>query len=243
VTDYRLAQVLAFIADHGAARRSVMSSQLACDACVRLVDVTGAGLSLMNGADRGESRYATDEVGTRIEEAQFTLGEGPSLDAFRSAMPVLVAELGAVSSHRRWPLFAPAALEAGVQAVFAFPLRAGAVRLGALVLHRTWPEPLTSEQMSDALVVTDVILSLLLDELTSVPPGPGQLRGEEIMLRGAEIHQATGMVSAQLDVTVEEALVRLRAHAFARELPIADVAREVVARRLRLTREPDPDST
>jgi hypothetical protein len=235
VSGDRLARVLGFVADDAAARDTVVSSRTACHACVRLLDVNGAGLTLMNRSGRSDSRYATDETSAALEELQFTLGEGPVMDAFRSGMPVLLADLDSASGHRRWPVFTPAAVESGARAVFVFPLRSGAIRLGALALHRGLPGPLTPEQMSDSLIVTDLILSLVIDELTPLRRSPDAL---ELPPSRAVVHQATGMLSAQLGVTVEEALVRLRAYAFANDEPIATVAGEIVARRLRLN--PDP---
>src|SRR5688500_8045400 len=107
-----------------------------------MVEVSGVQLTLMNGPDRGESRYSTNEVGAQLEDLRFTLGEGPCADAFRLGVPVLVGELDSGQNHRRWPLFVPAALDIGARAVFAFPLRSGAIRMGALVLHRMHPDPL-----------------------------------------------------------------------------------------------------
>ncbi|MDX8053039.1 GAF and ANTAR domain-containing protein [Lentzea sp. BCCO 10_0798] len=236
----RLAKVLGYLAADSAARGAKVSSESACDAGVRLAEVSGVQLTLMSGPDRGESRYATDEVGTRLEELRFTLGEGPCADAFRTGLPVLAGDLDTGHNRRRWPLFVPAALEIGARAVFAFPLRSGAIRMGLLVLHRTYPSSMTHEQMSDIQVLADVILSLLLDELMSVQVENTALLAD-MPLRRAEVHQATGMLSVQLGVSVEEALVRLRAHAFAEERPVIDVARDVVARRLRLTPEARPD--
>lgn len=60
-----------------------------------------------------------------MEELQFTLGEGPSVDAFDRQTPTLASDVSSVNSGRRWPLFTPAAERMGVRAVFAFPLRAG----------------------------------------------------------------------------------------------------------------------
>ncbi|SER46237.1 ANTAR domain-containing protein [Lentzea xinjiangensis] len=226
----RLAEVLAHLAADAAARGTEVSSEAACDAGVRLAGVSGVGLTLMSSQDLGESRYATDEVAARLEELRFTLGEGPCADAFRTGAPVLADELGSGHDHARWPLFVPAALAIGARAVFAFPLRSGAVRMGVLVLHRTRPGPLTQEQFSVTRILADVVLSLLLAEHTALLP-----------LRRAEVHQATGMLSVQLGIGVEEALVRLRAHAFAERRPVADVARDVVTRRLRLTPQARPD--
>lgn len=152
--------------------------------------------------------------------------------------PILVEELDSGQNLRRWPMFAPAALELGARAMFAFPLRSGAIRMGALVLHRLQPGPLTVEQVADALVIADIILSLLLDELTRLRVG---LPLDGVPLSRGEVHQATGMVSVQLGVGMEEALVRLWAHAFAHDRLVIDVARDVVARRLRLNRESEPD--
>ncbi len=236
----RLARVLAYLAADAAARGAEVSSETACDAGVRLVEVSGVQVTLMSAQDRGESRYATSEVGARLEDLRFLLGEGPCVDAFRSGVPVLAEELDTEGHRMRWPLFVPAALELGVRSVFAFPLRSGAIRTGVLVLHRTHPEPLTHEQESNALVLAEVVLSLLLTELTSVQVERGMLLAD-LPMRRAQIHQATGMLSVQLGVSVEEALVRLRAHAFAEGRPVIDVARDVVNRTLRLTSEARPD--
>ncbi|MDX8034039.1 GAF and ANTAR domain-containing protein [Lentzea sp. BCCO 10_0856] len=233
----RLAKLLAYLAEDAAARGITTSSEAVCDACIRLIGVSGAQLTLMNGTGRGESRYSTNEIGTQLENLRFTLGEGPCEDAVRSGVPVLVAQLDSWENDQRWPLYVPAAIAAGARAVFVFPLRSGAIRIGALVLHRTSPGPLSPEQVQDAHVVADLIMSLLLDELTrlhldsEVPPADG------MPLSRAEVHQATGMLSVQLGVSMDEALVRLRAHAFAHDRSVIDVARDIVSRRLRLSPE------
>ncbi len=233
----RLAKVLAYLAVHAAARGLTTSSETACEACVVLIGVSGAQLFLTNGTGRGESRYSTNEIGSQLENARFTLGEGPCEDAVRSGMPVLVGDLDSWENHQRWPLFVPAATATGARAMFVFPLRSGAIRIGALVLHRTSPGPLSPEQVHDAYVVADIIMSLLLDELTrlhfdsELPPADG------IPLSRAEVHQATGMLSVQMGVSMDEALVRLRAHAFAHDKSVVEVSRDVVARRLRLSPE------
>ncbi len=239
----RLAKVLAHLAGDAAARGTTASSEAACEACITLVGVSGAQLTLMNGTGRGESRYSTDEIGSRLDNLRFVLGEGPCEDAVRSGAPVLVADLDSWENHQRWPLFAPAATTAGARALFAFPLRSGAVRIGALVLHRASPGRLSQDQIDDAHVVADVIMTLLLDELarshlsSDIPAAGG------MPLSRAVVHQATGMLSVQLGVGMDEALVRLRAHAFAHDQPVVEVSRDIVARRLRLTPEDRSDLT
>lgn len=207
----RLAKVLAHLADDAAARGITTSSGAACEACIVLIGVSGAQLTLMNGTGRGESRHSTDEIGTQLENLRFTLGEGPCEDAVRSGVPVLVGELDSWENHQRWPLFTPAAAATGARAVFMFPLRSGAIRIGALVLHRTIPGPLSPEQIHDALVVADIIMSLLLDELTRLRLDAEVPLADGMPLSRAEVHQATGMLSVQMGVSMDEALVRLRA--------------------------------
>jgi len=133
-----------------------------------------------------------------------------------------------------------------VRAVFAFPLRIGAISVGVLTAHRGVPGPLVEGQLADALALAEAVGVLLLHGAPVGDGGDGVLLGEG--RRGgwagpgthrAEVHQATGMVSVQLDVSLAEALVRLRAHAYAQDRGIAEVAADVVARRLRF-RDPNP---
>ena len=115
-------------------------------------------------------------------------------------------------------------------AVFAFPLVVGAIRAGVLGLYRNRPGPLRGFQLGDALVFADTATALLLDAHDR-PADLGSYR--------AEIDQATGMLTEQLDVSITDAFVRLRAYAYVNDIQLADVARDIVARRLRLF--PDPD--
>jgi hypothetical protein len=166
-----------------------------------------------------------------LEELQFTLGEGPCLDAFTSRLPVLVPDLsdGAVG---RWPGYAPALHDRGMRAVFAFPLQVGAARLGALDVFRVEPGPLTAGQLCDALTFADVAVTTLLDGQERAEPGTAADGLDEVMGQRAELFQAQGMLAVQLGVSLADAMVRLRAYAYAEDRPLGEVARDVVARRL-----------
>ena len=175
-----------------------------------------------------------------------TLGEGPCLDAAASGGPVLASDLAGGESGRRWPVFALAARQAGAAAIFAFPLRIGAIRAGVLGLYRERPGPLTAFQLGDALIFADTATVLLLDaqdqvggDLTALA-GPGG-QPADLAFRRAEIDQATGMLTGQLGAGIGDAFVRLRAYAYARDLRLTDVARDIVARRLRLHPDPSRD--
>jgi hypothetical protein len=194
--------------------------------------MSGAGIMLMSGDVPGGSVCTTNDVSALIEELQYTLGEGPCVDAYNSDRPVLEPDL-ADPSTPRWFAFTPPAVEAGARAVFGFPLQVGAIRLGALNLYRDRPGPLSSDQYADALVVAGVAAQAVLVMQAQAPPG---VLASELEV-GANfrfvVHQASGMVAVQLGVSVGEALVRLRAYAFGNDRLLAEVAEEVVGRRLR----------
>jgi GAF domain-containing protein len=195
--------------------------------------VSGAGVMLMSGDIPRGSLCTTDEVSHLIEDLQYTLGEGPCVDAYRQDKAVAEPDL-ADPVTRRWPAFTAPALAAGVRAVFGFPLRVGTVHLGALNLYRDLPGPLTGDQHADALVVADVTARWVLEAQAGAPPGTVA----EELEAGADfqfaVHNAAGIVSVQEGISVAEALIRLRAHSFGSDRLLADVARDVIARSLRL---------
>jgi hypothetical protein len=209
------------------------STAALCAECTELVGVTGTGIMLMgDGAPKGTAG-ATDEVSAQIEDLQLTLGEGPCLDAYHQDRPVLEPDL-AGRDTRGWPAFAPAALDLGVRAIFGFPVHAGSVRLGALNLYRTSPGRLTANQHADAVVIAGMVGESLLAMQAVAPPGAVGFEFEAGADLRQVVHQASGMVSVQLDTSVAMALVCLRAAAFGSERPLVEIAEAVVGRTLRL---------
>ena len=203
-----------------------------CEVCAEVTGMTGAGIMLMSGDVPRGSVCTTNKVSALIEQLQYALGEGPCVDAYHQDRPVLEPDL-AEPRVARWLGFSGPAIEGGVRAVFGFPLQVGAIRLGALNLYCDRPGPLTDEQHADALVMADVAAQAILVLQSNAPPG--KLAAE--LEAGADfqyvVHQASGMVAAQLDVTVGQALIRLRAYAFGNDRPLTEVAQDVVARKLR----------
>jgi GAF domain len=194
--------------------------------------MTGAGIMLMFDDQPMGSICSTDDVSALIERLQFDLGEGPCVDAHQQNRPVLEPNLG-TPSRPRWLAFSPPAFEAGARAVFGFPLRIGAVRLGALNLYADRPGALSDDQHADALSMSTIAAEMVLLMQAGAPPGR---LAAELDAGGdfrSAVHQASGMVAAQLDVTVGQALVRLRAHAFGEDRPLNEIAADVVSGRLR----------
>jgi hypothetical protein len=211
----------------------VVSVGHACIACARAVGAVGAGLSMARGIGLREPVFATDPRMEELEELQFTLGQGPSVDAAHGDHPVLVADLADAGSRERWPVFAPAAAGRGIRGLFSIPIQTGAVRVGVLGLYRLREGPLDGVELADVLAYADAVLVLALDHRGGVASDLETLGDGGLADRRAEVHQATGMLSVQLGVDVTEALVRLRAYAYLHDRGLAETAGAVVARRLR----------
>jgi hypothetical protein len=101
------------------------------------------------------------------------------------------------------------------------------------------PGGLTDDQHADALVMAGVTAQALLIMQSKAPPGALAAELEHGSNFQHVVHQASGMVAAQLDISVAQALIRLRGYAFGHNRLLADVARDVVARRLRLENHPE----
>ena len=211
-----------------------------CSAAVAGIGVDGAGVTVMTSPTVRDTLHATDRVAGELEEWQLTFGQGPCLDAFTGGGPVLVVDLHSSESAARWPVFTPAALDSGARAVFALPLQVGAIRVGVLDLYRTTPGGLSPHELADALAFADTTGILLLDAAAGTQPETADLawQRDDPSAHHARVHQATGMILVQLGISAEAAFARLRAHAYAHDRRLGDVARDVVQRRLRLP--PDP---
>ncbi len=207
-----------------------------CHLAVRTMPASGAGLSVVAKDSQFSLLAAADPVSERLEELQFVLGEGPCVDAAADRRPVLVPDL-AIEGPRRWPAYAAAVLESGVQAVFAFPLQLGAAQLGVLDLFRAHAGPLTGAELGRAFVLADDAVMVLLDGQERHGLDGDGSPADEPLGATTELFQAQGMVMIQIGGTLAEAMARLRAHAYAYDRRLVDVARAIVARELRF--EPD----
>jgi hypothetical protein len=181
---------------------------------------------------------ASSERARAVEELEFSLGEGPGTDAFAASHPILTSDLE--HAHDRWPGYAPAAYAAGVCATFAFPMLVGAARFGVLHLHSDEVRHLASRDIATSLMLTELAMEVVLDTFatdgisvpTDMPHSPTHDRRDEV-------YQAQGMVMVQLGITLEQALARMRGHAFAAGQELADLAADILAGRVAL--QPDPD--
>jgi hypothetical protein len=203
-----------------------------CNACAETFLVTGAGIVLMGTDDMQASVGASHPLVTRLEELEFTLGHGPCGDAYAQMVPVLEPDL-IHDPPTHWTAFTEATLAEGIQGVFSFPLHIGAARLGAVALYRDHPGALSLDLYADAFMMADVLTRTILALHGGMPEELLMATVRDEGAYRAEVHQASGMISVQLQISVGDALARLRARAFSLNRPIGDLAAEVVGHRLR----------
>jgi hypothetical protein len=219
-------------------RRGVEAADCLCRACVVLFDIDAAAISLVfDGAPTGTLGSSGEEARV-YDELQFTFGEGPCLDAVTRRSPVLVLDLADPAGYR-WPTFGPAVLAHDIRGVYALPVVVAGEYVGALDLFRREAGELSPDQFTGAIAAAELagipLLDLLDTDLRAAVTDPGSDAWADLnALSRAEVSQATGMLVAQLDIEPAEALVRLRAHAYATGRSATDVARDILDRRLRL---------
>ncbi len=200
--------------------------------CTGVLSVAGAGVSLMASGRSGTVSISDAYVGT-LEDVQFAIGVGPSHDAFASGRPVLTPCFDDRASSR-WPSFVDLARANGVAAVFAYPLGFNGASIGVLSLYQPADGNLTMSQHDDSVAMAEMITETLLTMQDTAPDGMLAAGLEDAVSYRAQVYQASGMVAVQLRIPVSDALLRMRAHAFATGASVGFVAADIVARRLRL---------
>ncbi|SEN02380.1 ANTAR domain-containing protein [Cryobacterium sp. TMT1-3] len=197
--------------------------------------VDGAAVSVFGGAVPETVVCATDNLAARLDELQFDLGEGPRWVAARTRLPVLEPRVRE-GAHPLWPVFSTALMDTVVEALYVFPLTLGALDVGIVELYSRTPGVLDRTDRARALVLANKTAWNLLDRLLCVQESPAVgdagLASTASPLSRREIHQATGMVLVQMNITATDALLVLRAHAFSHGKTVRTIAGDVVARRL-----------
>lgn len=203
-----------------------------CTAYVEVLDVSGAGITIMGGVHAGPICISDSSVAA-LEDLQYTMGLGPCQDAFRTGQSVHAPQLNADVSAR-WPSFVDLAHASDIAAVFAYPLAVAGAKVGVLTLYQREEGELTGDQHDDSVGLAEVLAGTVLSLQEHAPAGLLAAGLDDAVQYRAEIYQASGMIAVQLSVPVAEALVRIRAHAFANNQTLADVAAQIVSRQLRL---------
>jgi hypothetical protein len=204
-----------------------------CRPFLDLFPVSGAAVSTVGNLLGSETLSASDALAARLDELQFDLGEGPCWDALRSGRPVLEPDVR--RAPPRWPAFATASRDDGVRSIFAFPLAVGPLRIGAVDLYSLQPVELNRMQVRQADAMAGVVgrhvLRQALNDLGRDTADTGNAYSRRI------VHQATGMVLAQLHLSPDDARLVIQGHAFATDRSMMDVAQDVIDGRIRFSNQ------
>jgi len=198
-----------------------------CEASRLILGAEGAWITVYDGSDARVPLSATDQVAAGIEDLQDVIGQGPCLDAYRNGSPVTMTVRD--QPDERWPEFSRAAWHrVGSVRIDAFPMRPGRDTFGVLGIYSgTASGPAESHEAAQFLA--DAVGAALLRDPV---PGEGSGLADGMWSTRAELHQATGMVIAQLRMPADDALAILRAHAYALDTTLADIAYQVVQRQI-----------
>lgn len=229
--------------DFAEARRAISFSfehrTSLCDPFLSIVPVSGAAISFLGSVSAQSTICASDSMAAHLDELQFDLGEGPCWQAMNSRRPGIYDDIQSVN-HPEWPAFAEAIRGGAVGAMFAFPLTVGSLEIGAVDLYSTSPTGLTASQISHVsalahLASWQVLRRILADQ--DDPDGGGSPYSRR------EVHQATGMIVAQLDISAADAALLLKAHAFSSGRSAREISHEVVERTLSFAEPPTHNQT
>ena len=171
---------------------------------VDIMPITAAGVTLITPGLEPRYVAASNSAALRYEKLQTELGQGPCLAAYHTGKAISVPDVGV---DDRFPRFMPRALDAGLRAVFTFPLHHGDMELGALDLYRDTAGPLTPESMIVAQTLADVAAAYLINAQARA-----DLMDSSEHSREAALHDSlTGLPNRAL-------ILQLIEHAFRRSL-------------------------
>jgi hypothetical protein len=207
-----------------------------CQPFLQMFPTFGAAVSTVGDLLGSETISASDDIAARVDELQFDLGEGPCWDAMRFARPVLVPDVRVRPAHV-WPAFSAAIAEQNVGALFAFPLLVGSLQIGAIDLYAVDAARLNNVQTQQATVMAAAVGRHVLRRALNIVGGDYEDTGNAFSRR--VIHQATGMVVAQLRVPSDDARLVIQGHAFATNRSMMSIAEDIMERRLNFSRGDD----
>jgi hypothetical protein len=202
-----------------------------CSALVDALSLSGGSITVFGHNGNQSTICVTNTVAAQCDTLQFELGVGPRWEALATGVPVLCPDLSD-TAHTAWPMFSSSAMEVGAAAVFAFPIKIGAATVGVVDLYCSHPRRLDAHQVSLADSTASRMAATVVQSAAESANDPDAVEHPMAPALRREVHQATGMIQAQLDTSATDAFTRLRAHAFASGRPVEDIARAVVARQL-----------
>lgn len=198
-----------------------------CDPFTSALPIDHAAISTLGAPFEIETICSSSPLAAQLDELQLDYGVGPCWSARTTRSPVLLPDLERVESTR-WPLLQAAIALEQIRAAYAFPLITATLDIGVVDLYAFSPDALSAWDVAEAARLADetawrVLRRSVAHRNDATPEDPSARR---------TVHQATGMVVAQLRIPPEDALLVLRAHAFATAQTVRDVAVDIIDRRL-----------
>jgi ANTAR domain len=209
-----------------------------CQACAGILGMDGGSLTLAYADLERVTLCATDEWSTRLEDLQEVVGEGPSYDAYQERLIHRLLVDGVTDI--RWPLLSDAIKNGlGRCAVYAIPIKPGPQTMGVATFYQRDASPMLIDDLQAQVLIDAVGVAVVKDP--DVLDDDSHAKADSWNSR-ARVHQATGMVMAQLRVSADDGIALLRAHAYAHQQSLAATSADIIARRLDFrTADPDPD--
>lgn len=186
------------------------------------------GCALTTRLCRLRATAASSENARLLELFELQSNAGPCLDAYRTGVPVVNADLH--DSTERWPQFAEAAELAGFVSVHALPLRLRATVIGALNLFSAHPGPLSDADARTGQALADVATIGILSQRTIHQAELLAAQLQRALNSRVTIEQAKGVLAERRGITVDAAFALLRAHARNHNLRLSDLAQDVARR-------------
>jgi GAF domain-containing protein len=193
---------------------------------VNLLGVTAAGLLLDDQRGNLAVVASSDESTRLLEIFQLQTNEGPCLDCVRSGAAVSSDDLH--DDHERWPLFVPAAINAGFRSVVAVPLRLRDQTIGGLNLFHARPEPIPGDDRRLAQALADVATIGILQRRSTHRSTQLAEQLQHALSSRVAIEQAKGVLAERSNVGMDEAFSALRGYARTHNLKLTEVALAVV---------------
>ena len=197
---------------------------------LEVIPVDGAAISTIADFLGQQTVSASSALAARLDELQFDLGEGPCWDAMNLRRPVFESDVRA-SPRSDWPAFSRAIADHEIGAIYAFPLLFGPLKLGAMDLYSGRAGDLSDGYREQGGILASAISRIVLNRAIRLADEPELLAGDDKFSRRL-IHQATGMVLAQLDISPEDARLLIQGHAFALNRSMRDIAEDILDRRI-----------
>jgi ANTAR domain len=227
----RLAQGVVKDADRGLP----LATRL-CRAAVEILGCDGGAITLAYTLVERVTLCVTDDTALAIEDTQDVLGQGPGADAFTTGSYVRLDLMPEdETTDPRWPLLESAELASFAPlVVHALPMGEGTGVIGVLTVYRRGRD--ADLDIAAGLLVAQVLAAALLADAPSQ-----QQSGHGGWSERAEVHQATGMVVAQLGIPESDALALIRAHAYSHDQSVARTAHAIIERTLTFSGSPDEE--